>query len=537
MGGHRKSKREAPSRPSRFVRAIPPICLVLAVGGCAVGPDFLAPPAPVQDNWLESGDKRVASHSEVMRRWWRAFHDPTLDRLIECAYEQNLPVQVAGLRILEARAQLGVAIGNLYPQTQEGSGSAQRNLLSSRVANQQDLQHAFATFGLGADAAWEVDFWGRFRRNVEASDASMRATITDYDAALVSLTGEVARTYALMRTYEEFIRIARENAKVQKEGLDIAESRFRHGATSELDVAQARTIYEGTLADIPQFQASLQQTKNALSALLGRPPGAVDQLLGGSKGIPVASNRVAVGIPAELLRRRPDIRSAEFIAAAESARVGVAEADLYPRFILLGDISVQSSNAASLFASHGMAFNAGPSFKWNLLNYGQITNNIRAQDARLEEAIVTYQNTVLTAAHEVEDALIAFLKAQEATAANRKSVVAAEDAVRLSLIRYREGEDSFQRVVNSMSTLLQQQNQLVRTRSDIATNLIALYKALGGGWEIREGKPVVAEVLQAEMASRTNWGDLLPAPPLLPTPALPLPTPAGALPPLLPPDW
>ena len=515
----------------------PSLWLGLALGGCAVGPDFIPPGAEVQENWIESGDKRVAAHREVKRHWWRAFSDPTLDRLIECAYEQNLPVQVAGLRILEARAQLGVAIGELFPQTQEGAGSAQRNLLSSRVANQAILRQAFPTFILGADAAWELDFWGRFRRNVELSDASMRATIADYDAALVSLTGEVARIYALMRTYEEFIQIARENAKVQKEGLDIAQSRFRNGATSELDVAQARTIYESTLADIPQFQASLQQTKNALSALLGRPPGAVDELLGGPRRIPVAPNRVAVGIPAELLRRRPDIRSAEFTAAAESARVGVAEADLYPRFILLGDISVQSSNAATLFASHSLAFNAGPSFKWNLLNYGQITNNVRAQDARLEEAIVSYQNTVLTAAREVEDALIAFLKAQEATVANRKSVTAAEEAVRLSVIRYREGAEDFQRVVDSERALLQQENRLAQTRSDIATNLIALYKALGGGWELREGRPVVSEAIQAEMASRTNWGDLLPAPPLLPTADLPLPTPAGATPPLLPPDW
>ncbi len=515
----------------------PGLWAALALGGCAVGPDFVPPAAEVQDNWIESGDKRVATRSEVKSHWWRAFHDPTLDRLIEYAAPQNLPVQVAGLRILEARAQLGVAVGELFPQTQEGAGSAQRNLLSSRVANQAILRQAFPTFILGGDAAWEIDFWGRFRRNVESTDASMRATIADYDAALVSLTGEVARTYALMRTYEELIQIARENAKVQKEGLDIAQSRFRNGATSELDVAQARTIYESTLADIPQYQASQQQAKNALSTLLGRPPGAVEPMLNGPKRIPVASARVAVGIPAELLRRRPDIRSAEFKTAAESARVGVAEADLYPRFILLGDISVQSSNAATLFAPHSLAFTAGPSFKWNLLNYGQITNNVRAQDARLEEAIVNYQNTVLTAAREVEDALIGFLKAQEATVANRKSVTAAEEAVRLSFIRYREGAEDFQRVVDSMRALLQQENRLAQTRSDIATNLIALYKALGGGWEIREGRPVVSVAIQAEMASRTNWGDLLPAPPLLPTADLPLPTPAGATPPLLPPDW
>jgi NodT family efflux transporter outer membrane factor (OMF) lipoprotein len=351
----------------------PSFWLALALGGCAVGPDFIPPGAEVQENWIESGDKRVASRSEVKSHWWRAFHDPTLDRLIQCAYEQNLPVQVAGLRILESRAQLGVAIGNLFPQTQEGTGSADRVLLSANVANQGPLRQAYPLFSLGFDTTWELDFWGRLRRNVEANDANLLASVADYDDALVSLTGEVARTYALMRAYEEFVQIARDNAKVQKEGLDIAESRFRNGATSELDVAQARTVLESTLADIPQFQASLQQTKNALSTLLGRPPGAVESMLNGPKRIPVASARVAVGIPAELLRRRPDIRSAEFKAAAESARIGVAEADLYPKFFLMGEVGVQSSNAANLFGPHSLALTAGPGFKWSILNYGQIT--------------------------------------------------------------------------------------------------------------------------------------------------------------------
>jgi hypothetical protein len=193
------------------------------------------------------------------------------------------------LKTLEARAQLGVAIGSLYPQTQEGAGAAQQNLLSSRLAKQANLQHSFANFNLGFDAAWELDFWGRFRRNVEANDANLLATVADYDSALVSLTAEVARIYALVRTYEELIQIARENAKVRKEGLDIAESRFRNGATSELDVTQARTLLESTLADIPPLQASLQQSKNALSTLLGRPPGAVEALLNGPHRIPSAS--------------------------------------------------------------------------------------------------------------------------------------------------------------------------------------------------------------------------------------------------------
>ena len=534
MGGHRNERRATRSKTLRFARALHPLWLALALGGCAVGPNFAPPEVSVQNKWIETGDKRVAK-SDVKSHWWRTFKDPTLDRLIQRAYEQNLPVRIAGLKILEARAQLGVAIGNLYPQTQEGSGAAQQNLLSSRLANQAALQHSFANFNLGFDAAWEVDFWGRFRRNVEASDAGLLASVADYDNALVALTGEVARTYALIRTYEELIQIARENARVQKEGLDIAESRFRNGATSELDVTQARTLLESTLADIPQLQAALQQSKNALSTLLGQPPGGVDALLNGPRRIPAASPRVAIGIPAELLRRRPDIRAAELNAAAECARIGVAEADLYPRFYLLGDVGVQSSDVAKLFAPHSLFFTAGPGFKWSILNYGRITNNVRAQDARYQQALVNYDDTVLNAAREVEDALIAFLKAQESAVSSQRSVEAAQSSVRLAFIRYREGAEDFQRVVDSERSLLQEKNKLAQTRSAIATNLIALYKALGGGWEIREGRPIVAPALQAEMASRTNWGDLLPAE--SPPPALAPPPPAGATPFLLPPDW
>ena len=347
----------------------------------------------------------------------------------------------------------------------------------------------------------------------------------------------MARTYALLRTYEELIQIARENVKVQKEGLDIAESRFRNGATSELDVAQARTILESTLADIPQLQASLQQSKNALSTLLGQPPGGMEALLHGPQRIPSASKRVAIGIPAELLRRRPDIHAAELNAAAESARIGVAEADLYPRFYLLGDVGVQSSDVAKLFAPHSLFFTAGPGFQWSILNYGRITNNVRAQDARFQQALVNYEDTVLSAAREVEDALIAFLKAQESAVSSQKSVEAAQSSVHLAFIRYREGEEDFQRVVDSERSLLQEKNKLAQTRSAIATNLIALYKALGGGWEIREGRPIVPPPMQAEMASRTNWGDLLPAESPPPPPNLALPTPASVAPVLLPPDW
>jgi NodT family efflux transporter outer membrane factor (OMF) lipoprotein len=507
--------------------------------GCAVGPDFVPPEVPVNDDWLEHRDRRLSEHSGPRLYWWTVFKDPTLDRLVEIASEENLPVQVAGLRILESRAQLGVAVGNLFPQVQEGSGLAQENLLSSQVANQNvpGFRHLFPLYTLGFDAAWEIDFWGRLRRNVEAAEANVSATAADYDNALVSLTAEVARDYTSMRTYETLIYLARENAKVQKEGLDVAESRFRNGAVSDLDVTQARTLLESTLATIPEYQAEWQKAKNALSVLLGRPPGSVDALICRPAGIPSPPKRVVLGLPADLLRRRPDVRAAELAAAAESARIGIAEAELYPRFVLMGQVSVQASDVHKLFAPHSLAYTLGPTFTWPILNYGQITNNVRAQDARFQQALVNYEQTVLSAQREVEDGLIGYLKEQESAVNYQRAVKAALESVRLSMIQYREGATDYQRVLDSQTQLLQQRNRLAETRSLIALDLIGVYKGLGGGWEIRDGKPVVPVEVQADMAARTNWGDLLPAPPPPPTDALPLPTPAGFAPALRPPDW
>lgn len=517
--------------------AFPALGLALALGGCAVGPDFNPPEAALQDNWIEKGDKRVAN-KEIKSDWWRTFHDPTLDRLVHLAAEQNLPVQIAGLRILEARAQLGIAIGQLFPQDQGGSGAATWNKISEQAANKANLpKHAFGDFSIGFDATWEIDFWGRYRRGVEAADASMMRTIADYDNALVSLTAEVARTYVTIRTFEVLLEIAQENVRLQKDGLQIAEARFRAGATSELDVAQQKALLQNTIASIPELQTGLQQAKNALSVLLGQPPGGIEKCLHGAQKIPSASPRVSVGVPAELLRRRPDIRAAEMNAAAESARIGIAESDLYPRFFLFGDIGVQASDLGKIFAPGSLFLTAGPSFRWSILNYGRIANNIRAQDARLQQALVNYQDIVIKAAREAEDALIAFLKGQQRAAALQKSVEAAQRAVELSFIQYREGAENFQRVLDAQTRLLDERNRLAETRSSIATNLVALYKALGGGWEIGHGKPIVPEVMQAGMMNRTDWGNLLPAQTPPPAANLPLPTPAGETPLLPPPDY
>ena len=495
---------------------------LLAFGGCAVGPKYVKPTVSLNDSWIEAANPRIAARTPADSAWWSAFQDSTLDRLIQLSYRQNLTLQRAGLRIMEARAQLAIAVGRQYPQIQAAFGNATAVGLSKYAPNGAPLDHNFWDYQVGFDAAWELDFWRKYGKDVEAERASYLATVADYDDALVSLTAEVARTYAVIRTFEVLIDQARANAAVQEEGQRIAQSRFRNGATSELDVAQATTLLESTRATIPQLEIGLEQAENALSTLLGQPTGSAQALLDGRREILTAPAQVAVSVPADLLRRRPDIRGVELSAIAQSARIGVAKADLYPRFVLFGSIGTQTSSSAgvlsggaglnNLFNAGSLFYSFGPRIVWPFFNYGRIKNNVRVQDARLQQLLVQYQDAVLKAAQEVEDGLAGYLKSQESAVFAENAVQGAQRAVDLSFIQYREGAVDYQRVLDAQRSLLQEQNTLARTRSSIATNLIALYKALGGGWEMRQGQPFIADSTRIEMERRTNWGDLMSKP-------------------------
>ena len=533
MFNHNDAKQAMYGRHWAIAGTVSLMSVVLALNGCAVGPDFVKPEAKIQENWSEKGDSRVVTQTAIDSQWWRSFDDTTFDQLIKLAYQQNLPLQITGLRILEARARLGIAIGRQYPQQQDIFARGAAVGVSDNGPNKAFLNQDFKDYQMGFDAVWELDFWGKFRRDVQAAHASLIVSEADYDDALVSLTAEVARTYTVIRTFEVLIELTRENVKLQEEGLKIAESRFRNGVITELDVAQARTLLESTRASIPQLQSGLRQAQNALSTLLGQPPGAIQILLDGHKGIPTAPADVAISVPAELLRRRPDIRSAELSAAAQCARIGIAKADLYPRFSLFGEIGFQSSSEGgmrsnnahfdNLFDASSFFYSFGPQVQFPIFNYGRIENNIRVQDARFQQFIVNYKNTVLRAAQESEDALIGFLKAQESTVFTQNSVNAAQRSVEIALVQYREGSVDYQRVLDTQRALLQEEIRLAETRSSIATNLIALYKALGGGWELRQGQPIIAESMQAEMRKRTNWGRMLPPPSPKPENLNPLP--------------
>jgi NodT family efflux transporter outer membrane factor (OMF) lipoprotein len=495
--------------------------LAFLVSGCMVGPDFVKPDAQLEEAWLQQHDERIKSEPADFSEWWSVFNDPVLDNLIEIASRQNLDLLSAGLRILEARAQLGIAVGSQYPQTQQISGETTANQLSDNAPNGAGADKFFYNYQIGFDAAWEFDFWGRFRRGVESANASLYVSVADYDDILVSLIAEVARTYLDIRTFEQRLLVASENVRLQKESLDIAAARFQFGAESQLDVSQAKALLRQTQATIPPLEASLRQAKNALAILLGIIPTEVQDLLGPPKPIPTAPIEVAVGIPAELLRRRPDIRLAEFQAAAQSAQIGVAKADLYPSFSLVGSIGLQSSdkggvlsnnaNFSDLFTSGGITYFIGPTFQLPIFNYGRLKNNVRVQDARFQQLVVNYQNTVLRAFQDVEDATVGFLRTQEQTGFLSDSVEEYKRSVELSLIQYSEGLTTYQRVIDSQRNLARQEDAFASATGSVGTNLIALYKALGGGWELRLGKDFITEQTKEEMRQRTDWGNLLPS--------------------------
>jgi NodT family efflux transporter outer membrane factor (OMF) lipoprotein len=494
---------------------------VMCLTGCTlVGPDYRQPSVGLSDHWLEAGDPRVKTELAVSREWWKAFNDPVLEHLIRTAYKQNLSLRAAGVRIFEARAQLGIAVGEFYPQVQQASAAFNYNRISQRSATAaqpgdvRDVGLAYSQAEFGVGASWELDFWGKYRRAVESADAGLFSSVAAYDSALVSLTGDVASAYVLIRPIEDRLKIAGDNLGIQKESLKIAQARFQGGATSERDVQQALTQLNSTEATIPQLETQLRQAQNALCTLLGIPPGDLRDSLSGTSGIPEAPLEVAVGIPAELLRRRPDIRSAEFQAMAECAQIGVAKADLYPAFSLSGNFGFLATNSGDFVLGDVTSWRSrtgavGPSFQWNVLNYGQITNRVRLQDARFQESIVNYQNSVLQAQQEVENGLVGFLKAQERVKSLILAVVAAKRTVDLAVIQYREGATDYTTVLTAQQALLNQQDNLADSRGGVPQNLIAVYRSLGGGWEIREGEGFLPAETMDAMERRTDWGSLL----------------------------
>lgn len=492
----------------------------LLIGCTSVGPDYQTPSASVQTSWQESGDARVKSDAEELREWWRVLADPVLDRLIDRALEQNLTLQQAALRIVEARAIRQIAKGQQFPQLQELRGDFRRTEVSENAPNAAFGDRTYGEWSVGFDVAWEVDLWGKFSRGVEAAVAELQASVADYDDLVVAVTAEVATVYVQMRFLERRRTIAEANVALQKESLRIAQARLDAGAVTELDVAQARSLLLRTQAAIPTFDANIREARNALSVLLGLPPSGAELGLEASEPtIPDPPTDVATGMPADLLRRRPDIRRAERLAAAQCARIGIAKADLYPALSLVGSVGLltgDSTNAGTrgdglgdLFEASSFTGTIGPSVSLPILNYGRITNDVRAQDSRFQQLILNYQDTVLRAAQEVEDSLVRYLRAQERAEFLAGSVTASKRALDLAETQYQNGAVDFQRVLDTQRSLALVEDELATAQSDVALFWVATYKALGGGWELTTPRTILPDRILDEMRARTNWGTWL----------------------------
>jgi NodT family efflux transporter outer membrane factor (OMF) lipoprotein len=504
----------------RITRAFLTLLILLFFVGCTtLGPDFETPEAPVATDWTEVDPEMLSNQPADHPEWWTVFNDPVLNQLIETAQSQNLTLRSAGLRVLQAQAQLGISTGTKYPQVQQLSGSANEIKISENGSdNIPLLEDNFGFYNLGFGLSWEVDFWGRFRRMIESSAAQLQAEVASYDAVMVALTAEVARSYVNVRTLETRIGLAEQNVLVQERALQIADVKFRNGKVTELDVQQARTILNKTKSLIPVLQTSLREVRNTLGVLLGMLPQDLDQLLVETAPVPTPPALVAVGMPQDLIRRRPDIRQAEWVMAAQSAQIGVAITELYPHFTLGGSIGVATTtiggkSISDLFDSgsvNGMLFGG---FTWNVFNYGRLQNNIRFQDARFQELLIDYQKLVLTAQAEVDSAIVAYLRSHTQAVYLGQSVQSAERSVELSMIQYREGSTDFNQVVTTLTQQSEQQDALTTTEGTIVINLIGMYKVLGGGWQVdgeRAVQDYVTEEDKQELRARTKyWNNTL----------------------------
>jgi len=480
---------------------------LLSAGCMMVGPNYETPEPPLETRWIEYEDPGLDSESPLAPRWWQStLKDPVLDRLVEIALEDNLTLRSAGLRILQAQQQLAIAVGNQYPQQQDLTGSAGVERANRRTDDVYDF---------GFNISWEADVWGRFRRQIETASALVDASLASYDGVMVSLIAQVAQTYLSIRTTQQRLDVARYNVRLQAESLRITEAKFDAGATSALDVEQAQTLLYNTRASLYTFEITLQQLQNGLAVLLGRPPQDLRDLLGEPRPVPAVDPKLAVGMPQELIRRRPDIRIAERRLAAQSAQIGFAITDLYPQFTVGGSIGTSvttlgDEDAGDLFTDDTFRYNLNGGFRWNIFNYGRLRSNVRLQDAGFQQLLEDYRQTVLQVQAEVENAIVAFLESFRQLNERQAAADAAQRAVDISTLQYEDGLVNFNTVINTLQSLAAQQDQLATAQGSVASNLVEVYRALGGGCEIRSSTDpidLLPEETREEMEDRTGYWD------------------------------
>lgn len=471
--------------------------LMLLLQACAaVGPDYQPPGIETPDAWTEKVVEQLGGAPQsTLQSWWTVFDDPVLDDLIEQCRAENLDLKVAVSRVREARAMLALAGGAKLPVVDAGA-TASRNKESDDGPLQQVAPpggfKGQNLFQVSVDATWEIDVFGRVRRTIEAAGAGYQASIEDYRDVLVTLYAEVALTYTDVRAMQQRIAFTRDNAKLQSESLAIAKDRFESGIVSRLDVVQAQANLAATLATIPSLELSLNQALNRLAVLLGQHAGSLQAEFQTTGPLPDPVRSIGAGVPADVLRQRPDIRRAERLLAAQTAEIGVATADLYPSFGLSGMFGLQSRSLSNLIDSSSVTYGLGLPVQWNVFSGGRVRDNIEIQNERAQQLLLQYENKVLKAVEEVENAIIALNLGEIRLQHLQEATAATVQAVDLVQVQYDSGLTDFNNVLVTQRDLVYQQDQVVAAQAQIVTDLISLYKALGGGWDLDQaGDPPV----------------------------------------------
>ena len=454
----------------------------MLAAGCAVGPNYAQPEPEMPDRWHEELARGLAEGQAPLQTWWTTLDDPMLDSLIERAVADNLDLEQAVARVNEARARRGIARGQWFPTLDSLSSYSRRQISEESVPLAGVGGNAQNFYSVGLDASWEIDLFGRIRRSTESANASLEASVEDYRDTLVLLLSEVGRAYVDVRTFQQRIDYAESNVRTQQGSLRLTRDRNAAGLVSDLDVRQAEQNLANTQAFIPSLRIGLTQSINRLGVLLGQHPTALRAELETPTPIPSPPSEVLVGLPTELLRQRPDLRSAERQLAAQTAQIGVAKADLYPRLALLGTFAFDALDAAKLFTGDAGAFSFGPSVRWNFFDGGRIRSNVKAQESLTEQALLGYEQTVLLALEDVENAFVAYVQENDRRDYLQRSVTAAGEAVKLVNTLYRTGLTNFQNVLDTERSLFQRQDELAESEGRVTQNLVQIYRALGGGW-------------------------------------------------------
>ncbi|MGR5192298.1 TolC family protein [Vibrio rotiferianus] len=508
------------------------ILSVLGLSACTtLGPDYVHPEqSALPSDWsVEKAAQDTQQSEQKLQQWWQQFNDPTLNQLVEMANQQNLDLEAAGLRIVQARSLLGISTGLQYPQVQTVSGN-----LARAYVNDQGVNNAALSF----DAGWEMDIWGKYARGIESAEAGYYASIASYHDIMVTITAEVARNYINYRTFQERILLSRRNIEIQERVVNITQVQFDSGNVTELDVQQAKNQLFNTRAAQPSLEIAMKQSRTALALLLGVLPEEVEKLLqsdgfaqrmadyenqfkssGRKPALSGSDDRSIVPRPplldnkvdANLVMRRPDLQVSEMQARAQSAKIGVAETALYPSFSLFGSIGINSTvpDGSSFSFSDSLTMVVGPTFSWNIFQYGRVKNNIRFEDARFQETLTNYNKKVLQAVNEVTNALEAYDLYLEQKSLRLQSVNSSIRAFNISMTQYENGQISFERLLNSVEKMTRAEDSYASIKGNVANQVVALYKALGGGWEAQTGQLFLSETITKQMQDRSDWDGLL----------------------------